>query len=171
MPWLKLPTTTTTKENKQTNKMAYGELAWLVCTYNIAAYRKNQEDADFKAIFGYIANLCLIYKTTFLTHTLPIPGKRKKNWKMKRSINISVFWNLDVLGNVFLFHSTFELAGGQLHRQLGTEIHKHRWNVGGSFFGSPTLSHLHPALLHLKDLCPGACQAESAVTFMSSLQL
>lgn len=58
--------------------MAYGELAWLVCTYNIAAYRKNQEDADFKAIFGYIANLCLIYKTTFLTHTLPIPGKRKK---------------------------------------------------------------------------------------------
>lgn len=33
--------------------MAYGKLVWLVCTYNIAAYRKNQEDADFKAIFSY----------------------------------------------------------------------------------------------------------------------
>lgn len=58
--------------------MAYGKLAWLLCTYTITAYRKNQEDADFKAIFSYIANLCLISKTTFLAHTLPIPGKRKK---------------------------------------------------------------------------------------------
>lgn len=30
---------------------------------------------------------------------------------MKRSINLSVFWNLDVLGSEFLFRSTFELGG------------------------------------------------------------
>lgn len=35
--------------------MGFGKLAWLVCTYIIAAYRTNQKDADFKAIFSYIA--------------------------------------------------------------------------------------------------------------------
>lgn len=57
--------------------MVYGKLAWLVCTYTITAYRKNQEDADFKAIFSFTANLSLLYMTTYLTHTLPIPDKRK----------------------------------------------------------------------------------------------
>lgn len=57
--------------------MAYGKLTWLICTYTITAYRKNQEDVDFKAIFSYTANLSLIYMTTFLTQSLPIPDKRK----------------------------------------------------------------------------------------------
>lgn len=56
---------------------------------------------------------------------------------MKRSVNLSIFWNLNVLGNVFLFHSTFELARGQLRRQQGPEIHKHWRNVGGSFLAAP----------------------------------
>lgn len=102
----------------------------------ILAYTKNQEDEDFKASCSYIASLNLLFKTLSLTHSPFQVKEKKRHWEMKNSTTLFSRLKSESLQKRFLFHSNFELAGDSCTWKLCTEVHKHGWNVAGSFFGS-----------------------------------